>query len=152
MVLMASTIIQVYACPRFAVMRGIFMEYDGMKWVFQELRHWVEMLAEWQRKPEQQEEDALSAFLDALNETTIYLGRVSQDPNASRRHQEETLSRLWRGAAQKVRRYHPELAERCNLKGAYWADRHRWSKKEIDEMQISIREIMGFANKALRSA
>jgi len=128
------------------------MEYPGMKWVFEELRYWVECFSEWNRKPEEQEEQALSAFLDALNETTIYLGRIKGNPEASTRDDEERLSRLWREAAQKVRRYNPELAQRCSSKGAYWGNPSYWSSEEIEEMQISIREIMGFANRALRSA
>ena len=128
------------------------MEYDGMKWIFQELRFWVQKFGEWNRKPEEEEEAALTALLDALNETTIYLGRIQVDLNASTREDEERLSRLWRAAAQKVRNYNPELAQRCNMKGAYWADRYRWSDEEIDEMQISIKEITEFANRALSSA
>lgn len=128
------------------------MEYAGMKWVFEELRYWVERISEWNREPQKKEEEALTAFLDALNETTIYLGRIKVDPNSSTREDEENLSRLWRAAAQKVRRYNPELAQRCNSKGAYWGNRLYWTKEEIDEMQISIREIMSFAHKALRSA
>jgi hypothetical protein len=128
------------------------MEYEGMKWVFQELRFWVEKFSEWGRKPEEEEEAALTAFLDALNETTIYLGRIQIVLDASTREDEERLSRLWREAAQKVRKYNPELAQRCSMKGAYWADRYRWSDEEIHEMQISIKEITKFANRALASA
>lgn len=128
------------------------MEYPGMKWVFEELRYWVQQLSEWNRKPQQQEEEALEAFLDALNETTIYLGRIRANPAASRRDDEERLSRLWRAAAQKVRRYNRELAQRCNSKGAYWGNPEYWRPEEIDEMQISIREITQYANRALGSA
>ena len=128
------------------------MEYPGMKWVFEELRYWVEKFSEWKKKPEEQEELALTAFLDALNETTIYLGRIKESPMLSTRDDEERLSRLWRDAAQKVRRYNPELAQRCNSKGAYWGNPSYWSHAEIDEMQIDIKEIMGFANRALQNA
>lgn len=127
------------------------MEAQAIKSVLEELREWVKLASEWSSRNDRKEEEALNTLLHALNETMIYLGRINAQPDAAYRETEEEISRLWKDAAIKVRPYNHELATRCNAKGLYWGNPSYFEDEEIAKMKISITDIQGYADKALKS-
>lgn len=133
------------------IQHRVSMQAKAIKSVSEEFRKWIEMIGDWASHAEKKEETAISALLDALSETMIYLGRVEEDPEKIKRDDEESLSRLWKEAAKKVRPYNQELSKRCNAKGLYWGNPTYFTNEEIKEMKISITDIQEYANKALQN-
>ncbi len=54
---------------------------------------------------------------------------------------EEKLSELWANVALAARPFDSDLAERCYLKGNYWADPNSWSDEEVKNAGIEIGRI-----------
>ena len=122
------------------------------------LRAWFEALRGQHRAKREDEKAALRALYTALNETRIYLGIISR-PSFSRiegsqraERNEETearISRLWTEASVSLRDVDRDLAERCLLKGDYWANPEAWSKRDISRARIGLNRVFRDAQKLL---
>lgn len=94
---------------------------------------WFSFLRKERSERAEMERRALKVLCVALNETVLYFRRLERSYLAKTEQErprfernieiEEALSRLWMEAAVDLRGANEDLAERCFLKGGYWADR-----------------------------
>lgn len=107
------------------------------------------------------ERRALKALYVALNETVLYFRRLDR-PHLARSKKErlefqrdikteEALSRLWMDASIELRPINHDLAERCFLKGQYWADRDGWSDEDGEKTNIKLEKLLEDARALLKS-
>jgi hypothetical protein len=80
--------------------------------------------------------EALTKLSEAVTETRIILGRQRWQQVANK--DKERLSRLWAKAGVAISEFDRELAERCDIKGVFWADPEHWTDKQIDDANIRI--------------
>ncbi len=73
----------------------------------------------------------------AIRRTLSYI----RDENKRDTKTEEELSELWANVALAARPFDSDLAERCYLKGNYWANPNSWSDEEIKNAGIEIGRI-----------
>jgi hypothetical protein len=98
-----------------------------------------------------QHREALDALLTALNETQIYLGASEpEEPLERDEVKEDELARLWTHAAIILQPLSNNLAERCLMKGNYWANPARWTRDDLQQANISIDQMMGEVRQILR--
>lgn len=115
------------------------------------LRGWFQSLRQRKRELNDREQMALERLGKAVTETRLYLKRLdraaiskAKKGQAERRRArgtEEELSRLWTDASIALRRVNQNLAERCYLKGGYWADPENWSAADIKSTNIAFEEM-----------
>ncbi|WP_316348030.1 hypothetical protein [Desulfuromonas acetoxidans] len=108
-----------------------------------------------------EEKSALRALYVAANETRLYFRRLNHENRMAAHRQtppperniskEEELSRLWLEASIEMRNFNMELAERCFVKGGYWADPDAWSDRDIVRANISLDNIFREARELLSS-
>lgn len=102
------------------------------------LLDWFGLLRKEQVARDEKERRAIKALYVVLNETLLHFRRLGR-PRLARSKKERThfkrdiqteehLSRLWMDASVELRQIDRDLAERCFLKGTYWADRDGWSE------------------------
>jgi hypothetical protein len=84
-------------------------------------------------------DEALTAILEAVTRTKKYLER--ENIETQDRNEELELSRLWGIAAIKLRRVDPNLAQKLQIKSLYWEATTRFSRKEILENGIALKQI-----------
>lgn len=122
------------------------------------LHGWFGTLSDKQRVRHEDEKTALRSLYTAINETRIYIGRLSRssvsriERNQSVERNEEVearISRLWTEASVSLRDLDHDLAERCMLKGDYWANPETWSRQDIDRARIGINRVFKDAQKLL---
>lgn len=83
---------------------------------------------------------ALKEVLRALNKTKAYIAdRTCGQPRD--RAREEELSLAWTRASGELWGVDPDLAERCELKGEYWADPAAWDQDDIEQARIGIEQV-----------
>jgi len=99
----------------------------------------LEHLREERHYKEQKKEAALNAIHSALIETLLYVEKSSK--GETDRTIEEDLSRLWTKAGLAVRHLDRELADRFLLKGRYWIESEKWSRKYILENRIALKQV-----------
>jgi len=125
-----------------------------------QIRQWFESLRTHNTYRDERYQEALGSLYTALNETRIYIGWLDRgrygkalsvnNPPAQRNEETEAkLSRLWTTAALKLRNIDHELAERCMLKGDYWANPEAWSEDKIKRARIQIDSVFREARKLL---
>lgn len=128
-----------------------------LKGVSESLRKWAEMIIRENKEFDQQEKDALTAFYMAVNETRLYLGSIDRNElkklqdNERRDYEEETrLSRLWTVASEKIAPFNTDLADRCFLKGDYWAAPDSWTSEQVNAAKIEIKRMFETARKLIK--
>ncbi|MGD1041499.1 MAG: hypothetical protein ABR913_00380 [Sedimentisphaerales bacterium] len=80
--------------------------------------------------------EALTKLSEAVTETRIILGKQRKQEIAS--EDKERLSRLWSKAGIAISEFDRDLAERCDIKGVFWAGPENWTDKQIDDANIRI--------------
>jgi hypothetical protein len=83
---------------------------------------------------------AVECILRAVNETKIYVAFLARG-KARDETREEALSRHWTDTAAAMRGIDDDLAQRCRLKGHYWADPDHWSAKRLEEARIGLTQV-----------
>ena len=115
--------------------------------ILSHVREWLNLLQRNKGQNSLREEEALTALYMAVNETRIYMGSFGgymigvasrKDRKKRDRETEEKLARLWTAASIKLRPVNMDLADRCFLKGDYWANPDIWSEQEIRKARIEI--------------
>jgi len=81
-----------------------------------------------------QQYEFLRVASKAVRQTLSYI----KDENKRDTKTEEELSELWANVALAARPFDSDLAERCYLKGNYWANPNSWSDEEIKNAGIEI--------------
>ena len=121
---------------------------------------WFGLLRKEQQERGDRERRAIKALYVALNETVLYFRRLDRPYLAQSRKQkrkfqrniksEEAISRLWMEASVELRDIAPDLAERCFLKGQYWADRDGWSDDDVRKSNIKLDKVLEDAKALMR--
>ncbi|HTA59652.1 MAG TPA: hypothetical protein VK805_15935 [Candidatus Baltobacteraceae bacterium] len=122
---------------------------------------WLGLLRKEQLGRGERERRAIKALYIALNETNLYFRRLDR-PHLARSKQErkefqrniraeEALSRLWIEASVELRDINPDLADRCFLKGTFWADRDQWSDEDVQRANITLQKVVRDARAFLRN-
>lgn len=129
------------------------MDPYSFPWLLEQLEKWIGKLSAIKVKRKAEEDAALKAFLNALTETQVYLGRIETNASAIKRIDEENLARLWSAAAIAVRSVNPELAQHCLIKGEHWAQTPEWRQNmpETKKSRIKIKAMMRQANELLHA-
>jgi hypothetical protein len=93
-------------------------------------------------------DEALNAIYAAATETKLLLADLAR---RKRRDisREQAVARLWSKAAIPVRRFDPDLANRCLLKFEFWADPDGWHADEATKKRIAIDEVLDRARDLL---
>lgn len=117
------------------------MEFGSLQWIVEALERFFSKLSARKGKLEQDEQRAVDAFLLALNETMLFLGRPAHKHPEWTPQQEQKLSRHWLAAATAVRAIDPELSGRCQMKAEYWADPTTWSQEDLKRARILISQV-----------
>ncbi len=84
-----------------------------------------------------QKHEFLKVASKAIRRTLSYI----RDENKRDTKTEEELSELWANVALAARPFDSNLAERCYLKGNYWANPNNWSDEEVRNAGIEIERI-----------
>jgi hypothetical protein len=84
---------------------------------------------------------ALAAIYAAATETKILLADTEQAGSRDRERERE-VARLWSAAAIPVRRFDPDLADRCLLKFEFWANPLKWKADDATEKRIAVDGIL----------
>lgn len=129
-----------------------------LKGVSESLRKWVELAIRESKSFSEEEKGALKAFYMAVNETRIYVANLERSghkklqDNDRRDYQEEArLSRLWTATSERITPFNVELADRCFLKGDYWAAPELWSSEHVEEAKIELERMFQIARKLIKS-
>jgi hypothetical protein len=105
-----------------------------------EIGGWIRGFKKKRVRLDERNRKAADALLRALNETEIYLGGVKRgQPQAPER--EDTLSRAWTEAAACLHSIDADLAQRCRLKGKFWADPDGWTVEQLEKARIGINQV-----------
>lgn len=83
-----------------------------------------------------QKQEFLKASSKAVRQTLFYIRENKRDTKT-----EAELSDLWAEVALVTQPFDPNLAERCYLKGNYWANPDIWSDEEIENAGIELNRI-----------
>lgn len=116
------------------------MDVPGIQWVIERINWLIDRFAEREDKRTQQLTEGIDALVEALMETRLYYGTYRQTLIRDRKR-EEKLSRIWVKTSNKLRRVDEDLADRCNMKGQYWADPQTWTDNEYASAIISIENV-----------
>jgi hypothetical protein len=90
-------------------------------------------------KKEKNLDEALTAIVEAVTKTKKYLER--ENIELRDREDELELSRLWGVAAIKLRKVDKVLAKKLRIKSLYWESTTKFSRKEILENGIALKQI-----------
>ena len=127
------------------------MEPFAISWILEQIGTWFDKLSNRKDRLNEIEQESVTAFLSALSETQIYLGRITGGSAPIARKDEEELARLWQTAAAKVRRIDPVLAQHCLAKSEHWATSREWRENmpESRKAEIAISAMRKHAEKLL---
>lgn len=112
------------------------MNINALKWVTDALGSWLNRLSGQREKKNAADDEAIRAFLAALQETRFFLGGKASEVAPQQRNRK--LSDLWLEAARLVRKVDPVLADRCQAKARFWADPAGWDPRDRQEANILI--------------
>jgi hypothetical protein len=87
----------------------------------------------------------VECILRAVNETKLYVAALSRG-NERDGAREEELSRRWTDTAAALHGIDDDLAQRCRMKGEYWADPDRWSEQSLRKAKILLAEVAADAD------
>lgn len=114
------------------------------------VKKWVTNLLRAKSERKEQSKKALRAVTKAVRETTIYLRDLREGGQKSIDRERE-LSLLWTELSFKLEDLGlKKLANRCSLKGRYWADPAAFDKAFLNRADIRLSEIEQLANDSLK--
>lgn len=116
------------------------IEINQLVSVFQHVITWLKLASDEKQRHSEDYKKALLSVYFAANETKIYVATVKRRHKPDTRREAE-LSRLWTQAAVEIRELGPVLAQKCLLRGDYWADPTAWTEQELEQAKISLKEI-----------
>ena len=131
-------------------------ELEAVPQIIESMRQWFTSLRTASRLQDEgqmrRHREALEAILTALNETRIYLGSREQQGASVERDEarEAELSRLWTRCAIVLQPLNGSLAERCLMKGDYWANPARWTGSDLQRTNIGIDQILEDVRQLIR--
>ena len=114
------------------------------------VKKWVTNLLRAKSERKKQSKEALRAVIRAVRETTIYLRDLREGGKKSIKKERE-LSLLWTELSFKLDDLGlKKLANRCSLKGRYWADPAAFDKAFLNRADIRLSEIEKLAYASLK--
>lgn len=114
------------------------------------IKKWVTNLLRAKSERKKQSKEALRAVIKAVRETTIYL-RNLRVGNQKSLEKERELSLLWTELSFKLEDLGlKKLANRCSLKGRYWADPVAFNKTFLNRADIRLSDIEQLAHASLK--
>ena len=114
------------------------------------VKKWVTNLLRAKSERKKQSKEALRAVIRAVRETTIYLRDLREGGQKSIKKERE-LSLLWTELSFKLDDLGlKKLANRCSLKGRYWADPAAFDKAFLNRADIRLSEIEQHAYSILK--
>lgn len=114
------------------------------------VKKWVTNLLRAKSERKKQSKEALRAVIKAVRETTIYLRNLREGGQKSI-EKERDLSLLWTELSFKIEDLSlKKLANRCSLKGRYWADPAAFDKAFLYRADIRLSEIEQLAYASLK--
>ena len=117
--------------------------------IFNQLREWIGLIDARQVRDNANLKTALKSIYVAALETKMYLAAIEDRGEPQNHDTEAKLSRLWLEAALDLREIDPDLADRCLLKGDYWANPNRWTDEQVEESRINVNTVYEEARKLL---
>ncbi len=87
--------------------------------------------------------------LDASLRTMHYLAEIRDRGRPEDRDVELQLSQKWSHASVLLRKIHPDLAGRCQLKAAYWTNPAEWTPAQVEHSRIGIERVYNEARELL---
>jgi hypothetical protein len=109
--------------------------------LFKLLGSWVAEIANKLGVKKRENIEALSSVQDALTVTRSYIASLNRK-NQRDYDKEKALSLLWNSASNglyKVGQY--ELAQKCSLKGYYWASPDSWKDSDYPDAEIEVDKV-----------
>ncbi len=114
------------------------------------VKKWVTNLLRAKSERKKQSKEALRAVIKAVRETTVYLRNLREGGQKSI-EKERDLSLLWTELSFKIEDLGlKKLADRCSLKGRYWADPAAFDKAFLNRADIRLSEIEKLAYASLK--
>jgi hypothetical protein len=106
--------------------------------VFNSVFNWLKIARDDRREYGAEFENAMLAVFSAAFDTKHFLAGCRDGSWGCSKSKERNLSKLWQIAAVKLQRFDSDLANRCALKGEYWADPTGWKVNEMENAQGSL--------------
>lgn len=114
------------------------------------VKKWVTNLIRAKSERKKQSKEALRAVIRAVRETTIYLRNLREGGQKSIDRERE-LSLLWTELSFRLEDLGlKKLANRCSLKGRYWADPAAFNKTFLNRIEIRLSDIEQLAYASLK--
>lgn len=110
---------------------------------------WLGTLTASRVRRDQALEQALKAILDASLRTMHYLAELRDHGRPQDREIELELSQRWSDASVYLRKIHPDLAGRCQMKAAYWTNPADWTPAQVEHSRIGIERVYNEARALL---
>jgi hypothetical protein len=95
--------------------------------------------------------EALEALKDATIATRRYQESIHSRHKPRNSDEEDNLSNLWFGAAQKIDEFNPEVGALCRVKGWGWADETTWDLPENRDLPISLEQMTSKYQSVMKS-
>lgn len=128
------------------------VELEVNEWltIITHVKKWVTNLLRAKSERKKQSKEALRAVIRAVRETTIYLRNLREGGQKSIDRERE-LSLLWTELSFKLEDLGlKKLANRCSLKGRYWADPAAFNKTFLNRVEIRLVDIEQLAYASLK--
>jgi len=114
------------------------------------VKKWITNLSRAKSERKRQSKEALRAVIKAVRETTIYLRSLREGAKKSI-NKEKDLSLLWTELSFRVEDIGlKKLANRCSLKGRYWADPAVFDEAFLKNAAIRLSDIEILADTSLK--
>ena len=85
--------------------------------------------------------EALHSVQDALTVTRSCISRMNRSGERDWA-KEEVISKLWNSASKDLRKVDEHaLADKCSLKGYYWASPENWNNDETKDAEIEVTQV-----------
>lgn len=113
------------------------------------LGKWVSGITKNIEAQKQKYVEVLSSVLDALTITRSYIAHLNRG-NPREYDREEILSKLWNSASKELYNIgENDLANKCGLKGYYWAAPDSWKGTEYSNAEIEVNKVFNDVQKLL---
>lgn len=119
--------------------------------ILSHVKKWVTNLLRARTERKRQSKKALRAVIEAVRETKIYLRGLREGEEKSIK-EEKKLSKLWTDLSFELKDLGlTKLADRCNIKGSYWADPTEFDKDFLDSAGNRLEDIEQLAEASLEA-
>lgn len=127
------------------------LELSASEWlsIITHVKKWVRNLIRAKAERKRESKEALRAVIKAVRKTTLYLRSLKEGGNKSI-EKEENLSMLWTELSFQLDDIGlRKLADRCRIKGKYWADPDLFKKSFLEPAGTRLDDIEELAQKSL---